>query len=178
MPSKKLVEAGLNPMPGVPTVQQSIQQEMPFRSLRHEAVVGLLLTVDAVRRPFQELLAQHDELTYQQYNVLRILRGAMPKGLPTLEIGTRMVERTPGVTRLIDRLANKGLVERERSTGDRRQVMCRLTPAGDALLATLDAPIADLDEAVIGVLDDGEVRGLIHVLDRMRMHVGDLKVTR
>ncbi|MEZ6037254.1 MAG: MarR family transcriptional regulator [Planctomycetota bacterium] len=140
-------------------------------------MVALLLTVDAVRRPVQELLAQHDELTYQQYNVLRILRGAMPKGLPTLEIGTRMIERTPGVTRLIDRLAHKGLVERERSTEDRRQVLCRLTAAGEELLSTLDQPIAELDEAVVGALDDGEVRGLIHVLDRLRMHVSGLKVT-
>lgn len=158
----------------MPTVQQAIKQTQPFRSLRHEAIVALLLTVDAVRRPLQELLVDHDELTHQQFNVLRILRGAMPAGLPTLEIAERMIERTPGVTRLLDRLEQKGLVQRERSATDRRQVFCRLSSSGESLLKALDRPVAKLDDAVLGGIDDDEVRGLIDLLNRMRHHVQNL----
>ena len=149
------------------TVREAIKQTQPFRSPRHEAVVGLLRTVDALSRPMTELFAAH-ELTQQQYNVLRILRGARPDGLPTLEIGERMIERTPGITRLLDRLETKGLVTRERSPEDRRQVFCHLSPAGDRLLAELDEPVAHLDEVLLAGLDDRQVKQLVRLLDRIR----------
>jgi len=107
-------------------------------------------------------------LTLQQYNVLRILRGAGEKGLPTLVIAERMVERTPGITRLIDRLLRKGFVERERPLGDRRQVLCRITPGGLAVLGKLDGPVGDLDDRCLAMLDDEEKSVLIGVLDRVR----------
>ena len=150
------------------SVQEAIQQTQPFRSRRHEAMIGLLLTAQELMRPMQELLAEHDGLTHQQYNVLRILRGSKDIGLPTLEIAERMIERTPGVTRLIDRLEKKGLVRRERSSQDRRQVFCHLTEAGDELLARLDGPVDALDEVLLRGLDDQEVQTLIATLDRLR----------
>ncbi|MBX3464509.1 MAG: MarR family transcriptional regulator [Planctomycetes bacterium] len=151
-------------------IQAAIRQTRPFRSRRQEAMVGLLLTAEAVRWPLQDLLSGHEELTLQQYNVLRILRGAGPGGLPTLEIGARMIERTPGVTRLIDRLEQKGLVVRARSPADRRQVLCRITDAGSSLLRKLDRPVDALDEAVLGGLTDGEVAELIRLLNQVRRH--------
>ncbi len=152
------------------SIQAAIKQTRPFRSRRQEALVGLLLTAEAVKWPMQDLLASHDELTMQQYNVLRILRGAGPAGLPTLEIGTRMIERTPGVTRLIDRMEQKGLVVRERARDDRRLVICRITEAGTSLLKKLDRPVDALDEAVLGALDDDETAELIRLLDKVRHH--------
>lgn len=152
------------------SIQAAIKQTKPFRSRRQEALVGLLLTAEAVRWPLQDLLASHEELTMQQYNVLRILRGAGDAGLPTLEIGARMIERTPGVTRLIDRMEQKGLVVRERSPKDRRQVICRITEAGGTLLRRLDRPVDALDEDVLRTLDEAEVRELIRLLDKVRSH--------
>jgi len=152
------------------SVQEAIRQTQPFRSVRHEAMIGLLLTAQELSRPMQELLAEHDGLTHQQYNVLRILRGSKDIGLPTLEIAERMIERTPGVTRLIDRLEKKGLVRRERSVEDRRQVFCHLTEAGAELLAALDGPVDELDDLLMRGLDDGEVQTLIAMLDRLRHH--------
>lgn len=154
------------------SIQAAIKQTRPFRSRRQEAAVGLLLTAEAVRWPIQDLLASHEDLTMQQYNVLRILRGAGAAGLPTLEIGERMIERTPGVTRLIDRLELKGLVERGRAAPDRRQVICRITAAGAELLRGLDRPIDALDEQVMSGLSEAEIVELIRLLDLVRNRNG------
>lgn len=144
-----------------------IKQTRPFRSLSQEAVLGLFRTADILRRLFSQLMEQHG-LTLQQYNVLRILRGAGEGGLPTLAIADRMVERTPGITRLIDRLLKKGLVERERPPGDRRQVLCHITAQGLAVLEELDGPVSDLDDRCLAMLDKAEQQALIGLLDRVR----------
>ena len=83
----------------------------------------LVRTADLVRRVLDAVVEPHG-ITLQQYNVLRILRGAGAEGLPTLEIGERMIEQAPGVTRLLDRLEAKGLVRRQR---------CRGPPSGPVL---------------------------------------------
>lgn len=152
------------------SVQAAIKQARPFRSRRQEALVALMLTTEAVRWPLQDLLANHEELTMQQYNVLRILRGAGADGLPTLEIAERMIERTPGVTRLLDRMEQKGLVSRERSRDDRRLVICRITDAGLGLVRRLDRPVDALDDDVMSALDDDEVADLITLLDKLRQY--------
>src|ERR1051325_6433181 len=97
----------------------------------------LLSTADRVKTFFETVCAPFN-ITGQQYNVLRILRGAEPDGLPTLTIAERMIERTPGITRMIDRLEAKRLVVREIRPQDRRYVHCRITEKGLNLLATLD----------------------------------------
>lgn len=146
-----------------------IQQTRPFRSLSQEATLGLLRTTDALRRRISETL-EPAGITSQQYNVLRILRGAGDEGLPTLSIVERMVERAPGITRLIDRLVKKGWVERRRASCDRRQVVCRITDDGLGLLTELDAPMDRIDDQVLAMLDAGELRTLIGLLDRIRAH--------
>src|SRR5687768_9579886 len=96
------------------------QRNKPFRSDAQEAVVALFRTGDALRRHFARVLEPWG-ITPQQYNVLRILRGAGADDLPTLAIAERMLERTPGVTRLLDRMEEKGWVARQRCVEDRRQ---------------------------------------------------------
>lgn len=148
-------------------LQAEIKQSRPFRSSGQEAAVALLRTADVVRRRFEAVLAE-TAITGQQYNVLRILRGAGTAGLPTLEIAERLIERAPGITRLIDRLETAGLVARERSTEDRRAVVCRATAKGLALLASLDAAVDEADEAALGMLSERERRELIRILDKIR----------
>lgn len=151
------------------TAQAAIKQTAPFRSACQEALINLLLTSDALRWQIGTLLASKVEgLTMPQYNALRILRGAGKSGLPTLEIGERMMERTPGVTRMLDRLEAKGYVERERSTEDRRQVICRLSAEGARVLKKLDRPIDANDEKLFGGLEKREVRELTRLLEKMR----------
>jgi DNA-binding MarR family transcriptional regulator len=148
-------------------IQQEIRQGKPFRSRTQEALVALLRTVDVLKRAVAQAVEPHG-LTLQQYNVLRILRGAKAEDLPTLEIAERMVEQAPGITRLLDRLEAKGLVGRARCQEDRRQVLCRITPAGLKLLAALDGPMDRADEAALGMLGARELDTLVAMLDRVR----------
>ncbi len=152
------------------TTQQAIRQTRPFRSAGQEAIVALFLAAEAVKNRVSALLSARDEITLQQYNVLRILRGAGADGLPTLEIVDRMIERTPGITRLIDRLESKRFVERYRLERDRRQVWCRLTAQGAALLADLDPPMNALDATALDCLASRELATLIELLTRVRNH--------
>jgi DNA-binding MarR family transcriptional regulator len=152
---------------GQSSLQREIQQTKPFRSHSEEGILGLLRTADVIRRFLARVLEPFD-VTPQQYNVLRILRGAGCEGLPTLAIGERMVEEAPGVTRLLDRLEAKGLARRERSPQDRRQVWCRLTPEGHALLQRIDEPMDEADDAALAMLRPEDQIQLIRLLDAIR----------
>jgi DNA-binding MarR family transcriptional regulator len=145
----------------------SQKPQQNFRSREQQAVVGLLRTADAIKRSLAHVIEPHG-ITPQQYNVLRILRGAAPEGLPTLTIGERMVEQTPGVTRLIDRLERKGLVARIPCPKDRRRVFCQITPKGLDLLEQLDEPVNRWDAQTVSILPPSEVDSLIKLLDRVR----------
>jgi DNA-binding MarR family transcriptional regulator len=145
----------------------SQKPQQNFRSREQQAVVGLLRTADAIKRSLAHVIEPHG-ITPQQYNVLRILRGAAPEGLPTLTIGERMVEQTPGVTRLIDRLERKGLVARIPCPKDRRRVFCQITPKGLDLLEELDEPVNRWDAQTVSILPPSDVDSLIKLLDRVR----------
>lgn len=149
-------------------LQSEIKQGKPFPSKTAEGVVALLRTTDVLRRVLSEVVGTSG-ITLQQYNVLRILRGAGAEGLPTLEIGERMIEQSPGVTRLLDRLEAKALVRRERCPRDRRQVTCRITPSGLTVLANLEKPLARASGALLGRLSDSRTTELIHLLDEIRI---------
>ena len=138
-----------------------------FRSREQQATLGLLRTSDALKRSLAQVIEPHG-ITPQQYNVLRILRGAGSDGLPTLTIGERMIEQTPGVTRLVDRLELKGLVARTPCPTDRRRVFCRITPVGLQLLTELDEPVNRWDTQSVSVLAPSELDSLITLLDRVR----------
>ena len=160
--------ANLPAMKREPTAtQRAIRQDKPFRSVGQEAVVALFLAAERIRWPYLDLLASEGDLTMQQYNVLRILRGAGETGLPTLEIAERMIERTPGITRLLDRLEQKHLIARERSLEDRRLVFARITKAGRDLIARLDGPFDALDEKVLSELSQADLRTLVRLLERL-----------
>ena len=148
-------------------LQKELKQTRPFPSLAAEASVALLKTADLVRRSVEQAVAK-EAITAQQYNVLRILRGAGDAGIPTLDIIDRLIERTPGITRLLDRLEAKELVRRERCPTDRRQVLCWITPAGLDTLARLDAPMAAVEKSAVGRLTKKELETLIQLLERVR----------
>jgi len=151
-------------------IAQELKQTRPFRTPREEASVALLRTADLLRRLIAAVVEPRG-ITGQQYNVLRILRGAGEAGLPTLEIAERMIEQTPGITRLLDRLESKKLVVRERCTKDRRRVFCRITAAGLALVNALDEPVRSSGEEALSQLNNRELKTLIEALDRTRASV-------
>jgi DNA-binding MarR family transcriptional regulator len=148
-------------------LQQELRQRRPFQSAAHEAVVGLMRTADLIRRQAAAMVEPHG-LTVQQYNVLRILRGAGDEGLPTLEVAERMIEQTPGVTRLLDRLEAKELVRRQRCPRDRRQHLCWATPKALALLEKIDAQTPRAHEEALKGLRPKERIAFIRLLDAIR----------
>lgn len=149
------------------SLQREIQQTRPFRSAGQEAMLAMFRTTDVVRRWFAERL-EPSGITVQQYNVLRILRGAEPEGLNTLAIAERMIERAPGITRMLDRLERKGWIRRSRGTDDRRCVAVRITPAGLDLMAGLDPMVDAADDHVDSLLSARELKQFIEMLDRIR----------
>lgn len=151
-------------------VRGEIRQTKPFRSIEEESLVALILTTDLVLRRLAEVI-EPSGITHQQYNVLRILRGSHPEPLPTLEIAARMIEQTPGITRLVDRLEAKELVTRERGSDDRRCVYCTITPAGLELLARLERPVRQVAKTAFAGLDEAKQRRLLTALDAVRAAV-------
>lgn len=153
---------------GAPRIGEELHRNL--RGKGHEALLAMLRTADVAKQRFSEIF-EREGATFQQYNVLRILRDAGPQGLPTLEIGERMIERTPGVTRIVDRLEGKNWVSRKRCTEDRRKVWCRLTDEGEALLARLDDPVAEADDDIFRSLQPEEIDNLIDSLDALRARI-------
>jgi len=148
-------------------LRDEIKQTRPFSSPAHEALVSILRTAAVVQRHISQVV-DGSGITIQQYNVLRILRGAGSAGLPTLAIRDRMIEEAAGITRLLDKLETAGHVVRERSTPDRRQVLCHITPAGLRLLAQLDEPVDAANDYALAMLDDAERRALVELLGAVR----------
>ncbi len=153
-------------------IQREIKQGKPFRSQTLAVVLSMVRTVDDLKG-LADKVVRSPGITIQQFNVLRILRGAGEDGLPTLEIRKRMVERSPGITGLVDRLEHKGLVTRERGVDDRRQVHCRITTEAIALLSSLDGPLAAVEDAAMAELEPEELAQLIGMLDRIRKGVNE-----
>ncbi|MGH7618917.1 MAG: MarR family winged helix-turn-helix transcriptional regulator [Gemmatimonadaceae bacterium] len=152
---------------GPGNLQEEIAQRRPFHSVKAEVAVSILRTAALIERHFAQVVAQSG-ITVQQYNVLRILRGAGPAGLPTLVIRDRMIHEAPGITRLIDKLETAGLARRERTSSDRRQVFCYITDGGRAVLDALDIAMKEADDAAVGLLTDDEQRTLITLLEGVR----------
>lgn len=130
------------------------------------AVASLLRAADRVGRSLEVFFARYG-VTGQQYNVLRILRGA-GEPLPTMAVAERMIQKTPGLTGILDRLERKGLLRRERSTEDRRVWLCSITEAGEALLREIEAPLRAANVSAVQGPTVAELSALVGVLDRIQ----------
>jgi DNA-binding MarR family transcriptional regulator len=149
------------------SIRAEIRQTLPFGSVPEEAIVTLLGTADRVRTTLARVV-EGSGITLQQYNVLRILRGAGPEGLATLEIGARVIEQSPGITRLLDRLEQRKLVRRKTSPEDRRRVLCWATPSALRVLDRLERPLADAARRCFAPLGDVRTAELVRTLDEVR----------
>jgi len=129
--------------------------------------VALLRTADALSQEAEQLLKAAG-LTGTQYNVLRILRGAEPEGLPCRGIGDRMISHDPDMTRLLDRMEKRGLITRERQIDDRRVVKTRITPQALSLLKTLDQPVHELHKRQFRHMPAARLKILNRLLEEVR----------
>jgi DNA-binding MarR family transcriptional regulator len=143
-----------------------IKQTRGFPDKATEATVALLRTANVLRRRGEEI-AQTEGITLQQYNVLRILRGARGP-LPTMEIAARLIESAPGVTRFVNMLERMGLIRREQWAGDRRHVLCQITASGLKTLERLDAPMNEFDSGSTRGIADEKLEVVLEVLDQIR----------
>jgi MarR family transcriptional regulator, organic hydroperoxide resistance regulator len=152
-------------------LQAEIGQTKPFESPAEEALLGVARTASLLDRALMRALAPH-KLSPAQYNVLRILRGAGPGGLPTMAIRCRMIDPSAAITRLIDKLERAGLAARSRLADDRREVRCRISAAGLALLTQLDPVLAATNARLAEEIPEADLKRLIHLLDQLRDSVG------
>ena len=148
-------------------LQQEIHQTKAIRLLEEEAALNIVRTADVLMLAVTGMLKPH-LLSATQYNVLRILRGAGKDGASCKEIGQRLVALDPDITRLMDRLEQRGLVVRDRSREDRRVVRHRLTKAGLELTNELDRPIEALHKKTMRHMKAEKLRDLIGLLEEIR----------
>ena len=144
-----------------------LRMTRPFQLPELEAFLNLVRTSDQLQTEIGALFKQHG-ITQQQYNVLRILRGAGEEGLPSLEIGHRMVTRVPDVTRLVDRMIERRLVRRQRCDVDRRVVRVSLTEKGRKLANQLEGPTNALHRTQLGHLSRRDLETLNRLLVKAR----------
>lgn len=150
-----------------PTTSRGRSQAIHFDSPEQELFLSLWRTYDRLRMLEDELFGSAD-LTAQQYNVLRLLRAEQPDGLPTLTLANRLVSRAPDITRMIDRLEQRGLARRERLAENRRVVHVHLTDAGIALLDRLAKPLQDCHQRQLGHLSPSQLQQLNELLTLAR----------
>jgi len=148
-------------------LQRELRQGKPFGSLQEEAFLSLQRTASLLMRGLSRQL-RHYKVTPSQYNVLRILRGASPDALTCSAIGDRLVTPGPDVTRLVDRLVQRGLVERNRDTHDRRVVQVSITERGREILAALDELVDAQIGKLLAPLGERDLGRLVSLLAALR----------
>jgi DNA-binding MarR family transcriptional regulator len=139
-----------------------------FDTLEQEAFLGLWRTYDRLRALEDELFAQYD-LTAQQYNALRLLRSSHPEAIRTLDLAARLVSRAPDITRLLDKLEQRGLIVRDRPADNRRVVYVRITTAGIALLNEVREDVRDCHARQLSHLSQKDLKTLVALLRAARL---------
>ncbi|MEP7374427.1 MAG: MarR family transcriptional regulator [Chitinophagaceae bacterium] len=147
------------------SIDQDILQSK-FRNEYQKAGVNLLYTYGWIMERTKELFASED-ITPQQFNILRILRGSYPKPLSTLQIRERMIDKMSDTSRIVDRLITKGLVKKGTCKADRRLVDVMITDKGKKMLERLDKRQDELDN-IIDNLSEKEAAVLNELLDKIR----------
>jgi DNA-binding MarR family transcriptional regulator len=137
--------------------------------LEDQIFVALLKAADSLASEAEQLMKANG-LTSTQYNVLRILRGAGPEGLPCSTIAERMISRDPDMTRLLDRMEKRALISRERQKEDRRVVKARITDEGLKLLKKMDAPIRELHKGQFSHMSSARLKTLMDLLTEVAAH--------
>lgn len=146
-------------------IDQDILQSK-FRNEHQKAGVNLLYTYGWLMERTKEIFSSED-ITPQQFNILRILRGSFPQPLSTLQIRERMLDKMSDTSRIVDRLITKGLVKKGTCKTDRRLVDVIITDKGKKMLERLDKRQDELDN-IIGNLSEKEAAILSELLDKIR----------
>lgn len=139
-----------------------------FDSLEQEVFLNLWRTYDRLKALEDEVFGRIG-LSAQQYNTLRLLRSVHPGAMPTLELGSRLISRAPDMTRLLDRLEQRGLLGRQRRPDNRRVVEVQITREGLQLLEELDHAVLECHQRQLGHLDEQSLRQMAALLKQARL---------
>lgn len=151
-----------------------IVQERPFSSVEEEALLNVMRTSDFLHRAFH-CKTRDWGVTSTQYNVLRILRGAQPRGLTCAAIGSRMITAEPDITRLLSRLKGLKLIRQQRDQHDRRVVWTQISDAGLELLKAMDPLIERTPLELLGHMSKAELAELIRLLELARKRSAEMQ---
>jgi MarR family transcriptional regulator, 2-MHQ and catechol-resistance regulon repressor len=146
-------------------IEKDIHQEK-FTSAKQKAMLNVMFTYGWVVERIRDFLSAED-ITHQQYNILRILRGSHPQPLSTLQIRARMLDKMSDTSRIVDRLIVKGLVKKGTCEKDKRLVDVTITDKGQKLLKKLDAHSEHM-EGIMANLSEKDAEMLSSLLDRLR----------
>ena len=147
------------------SIEKDISQDK-FRNVYQKASINLIYTVGWMRERTRQFF-DAEEITPQQFNILRILRGSFPEPLSTLQIRERMLEKMSDTSRIVDRLIAKGLVKKLTCKNDRRLVDVIISDKGKKLLERLDAKEKEMD-SILGNLSEKDANVLSDLLDKIR----------
>ena len=147
-------------------------QQSEFADEHHEAVLNVHFTSHFLYRLIQEGLREF-EISNEQYNILRILRGNPGPPYCLSDVRARMLNKTANATRLVEKLRRRGLVSRELNEQDRRRVDLRITDEGLDLLNELDRPVNQVHERVVAALSVEDATKLAELLARLRRGITD-----
>jgi len=142
--------------------------ETHFDSLEQEVFLNLWRTYDRLRA-FEDALFSGYNLTPQQYNVLRLLRANYPEAVQTLTLADKLVSRAPDITRMLDKLEERGLIARDRPPENRRVVRIRITAAGLTLLEEIAQPLRACHHKQLGHLGQTDLKHLARLLRSARL---------
>ena len=155
------------------TLEKDINQNV-FRSEYQKSVINLIYTFNWMNERVNKQFVPFD-ITQQQFNILRILRGAA-EPLSTLQIRQRMLDKMSDTSRIVDRLVKKGLVKKTVCREDRRLVDILLTDKGKKLLLSMDGPMENM-ETIFKYLSEEEAKQLNFLLDKIRTTENPLSET-
>lgn len=147
-------------------IEEAIQQQK-FKSELHKAQVNLLYTAAWMNQQSTQALKPYN-ISIQQFNILRILRGLHPEQATVKLLTERMIDKMSNASRLVEKLKKKGLVERESCQEDRRRVNISITEAGLELLAAASCALEKASLRQLEYLNDDEAALLNELLDRIR----------
>ncbi len=148
------------------SLREQLKKKGPFDSLEQEAMLGILRTSDLLENRLARLLREHD-LTPSQYNAMRIMRGE-GQPMPCLEVADRMIQVAPAITRVVNQLVRRRLINKQQSGEDRRVFLIELTPSGMRMLKKLDEPIRQLHRRLLGHVSKADLKSLNAILETAR----------
>lgn len=147
-------------------LSDEIKQAKPLDA-HTEAVLNLHFTSHWLYRVLQDQLSRFD-ISHEQYNILRILRGNHPGTYNLCQVQERMLNRTENTTRLVEKLRKRGLVSRQQNEEDRRRVDIRITEQGMSLLAEMDVVMEEMNRQTSRAISEQEARKLTQILEHLR----------